>query len=172
MSNASRASDLHCATPHRWLVKYGFPVFLLLFVLWTPLTWFHGNITSRSTGSAIYFFTFLLGGAAIMFVAYFRFAGAIDDPSKNFVEVSADGLRIEVAGSRTLVSFAEIDSVEATRRHRLSRLFDTSNLVLKLRNVGLIELLRMSAIDGRVRLDVVESERFSATVGAQLKKPR
>ena len=58
-TNQSEYERFQLRNPQRWMKYVIFP-FLILFVAWIPLTWFYGNITSRSVGSAIFFFTVMI----------------------------------------------------------------------------------------------------------------
>src|SRR5438874_4891600 len=111
MTSVSSVDNLSVTTtnpPQRFAVRHPrrymvwlMPTFLVVAVIWVPLTWWGGNIIDRSIGSAIFFFVFSFGWLALMGAVWARNAGAMTDPAKNVVELGDDGLTLTVASMKS-----------------------------------------------------------------------
>jgi len=92
--------------------------------------WFYGSITSRTTGSAIFFFTTFAIFDVIFFVAARRTTRAVDDPSKNYIEVDGFRLSLTLAGHKSLDTYRSVTSRRDVRLQSSSPPFHRESMAL------------------------------------------
>lgn len=142
---------------------------LVLFVCWTPFVWAWGNITSRSIGSAIFFFGCFAVFDVVAFFAWRSAARNMVDPAKNYVELGADALTITLSGNWTLpLRYRDIKAasfIEPSRSLPLvpHALRPLPAVALKLRRFNLRAMFSGMAtgVSGReVKVVLVDRQRF------------